>query len=210
MQYEDLALYRPTPLESAIESWLRKLDMLSPYEIDLDIIAQELNIELRYLPRETNSVRLGDTHFVVVDSRLHWTQQRIEMAHEIGHILMHAGNQLRMPDDLRNLQEWQADRFGMYLLMPTFMVANCLTSAYSRKQMLRQLAEVFDVTDVFVDVRLNILEQRIRSLQWDQQVANVVAEQRQMYDYTYPHPTNKRIEYMVKDGYVIGSRRRAE
>jgi len=210
MQLEDLAIYRPTPMESAIEAWLRRLDMLNPYEVDLDIIADELNFQIRYLPRDTNSVKLGDTYYVMVDSRIHWTQQRIEMAHEIGHVLMHSGNQLRMPEDLRVLQEWQADRFAMYLLAPSFMLANTLTSAYSRKQLIRQLAETFDVTDVFIDVRLDLLEQRIRSLQWDQQVVQLVAEQRQVYDYTYPHPTNKRVEYMVKDGYVIGRRRRAE
>lgn len=210
MQYEDLALYRPTPMEAAIETWYRKLDILSPYEINLDLIADELGIHIRYLARDTTSLQMSDGYYVILDKRVHWTQQRIEFAHELGHVIMHAGNQMNMPDDFRLLQEWQADRFAMYALAPTFILANCLTQAHSRKQLIRQLAEAFDVTDVFMDVRLEILEQRVRSLQWDKQVSEIVAEQRQAYDYTYPHPTNKRIEYMVKDGYVIGRRRRAE
>ncbi|MFB5192702.1 ImmA/IrrE family metallo-endopeptidase [Alicyclobacillus fastidiosus] len=210
MQFEDLELYKPTPMEAAIQTLYKRHHIVSPCDIDMDRMAGELGVEVRYLAHESNTAKLGSKYFVIVDDRVHWTQQRIEFAHELGHILMHYGNQLNMPPDFKNLQEWQADRFAMYALAPTFMIANCITNAYSRQQLVRQLAETFDVTDVFMDVRLDILEQRLRSLAWDRHVKTVVQLERQMYDYTYPHPTDKRIEYLVKDGIVIGRRRRAE
>lgn len=115
-----------------------------------------------------------------------------------------------LTDDFRALQEWQADRFAMYALVPTFMIANCLTNENSREQLVSELAYTFDVTEVFMDVRLKLLEQRMNDLVAQRQLAQVVAEQRNIYDYSFRHPTNPRIEYLIKDGAVVHRRTRVE
>ena len=42
----------------------------------------------------------------------------VELAHELGHVLLHAGRQELIQQDFRVMQEWQADRFAAYALVP--------------------------------------------------------------------------------------------
>jgi Zn-dependent peptidase ImmA (M78 family) len=206
----DLTHYRPTPMEQAIVDFYRKHGIRSPQDIDLEMFAEEAGVPVRFLPRPSKAYELaGGKYLIIIDDRNEWPQQRVELAHELGHVLLHVGVQWFMPDDFRALQEWQANRFAMYALAPTFMIANCLVNARTHEQLVWQLAYQFDVTLEFMEKRLTMLEQRLQSLMLEQQLARVVAEQRAMYDYSFCHPTNPRIEYLVKDNVIIGRRRRA-
>jgi Zn-dependent peptidase ImmA (M78 family) len=98
----------------------------------------------------------------------------------------------------------------MYAMVPTFMIRNYLEYTYSREQLVSHLAEVFNVPEVFMDARLELLEQRMRTLAAEAQLAEAIRESSASYDYTFRHPLNHRIEYLVRDGQVIGRRRRAE
>lgn len=123
---------------------------------------------------------------------------------------MHAGRQDFMAKDFRALQEWQADKFAFYALAPTYMIANCLVQASSREQLVSQLAYHFDLPETFMDARLDLLEQRMRSLVAEAQMARALQDVASSYDYSYRHPGNNRIEYVVKDGEVVGRRLRSE
>ncbi|WP_051663453.1 ImmA/IrrE family metallo-endopeptidase [Alicyclobacillus macrosporangiidus] len=209
LQY--LEHYRPTPLESFVVDFYHKHGIRSPQDIDLEMFAKEAGVPVRFLPRPSKAYELaGGKYLIIINSENEWPEQRVELAHELGHVLLHVGVQWFMPDDFRALQEWQANRFAMYALAPTFMIANCLVNARTREQLVSQLAYQFDVTPKFMAKRLAVLERRLRSLVLDQQLARVVAEQRAMYDYSFRHPTNPRIEYLVKDSVIIGRRRRAD
>lgn len=60
-----------------------------------------------------------------------------------------------------------------------------------------------------MDERLKLLENRLRTLAAERQLASVIAEQRKTYDYSFRNLFNPAIEYLVKDGRIIGQRRRA-
>jgi hypothetical protein len=74
---------------------------------------------------------------------------------------------------------------------------NCIKNAYSRAQLVSQLAYTFDVTEPFMDARLKMIEDRVRALAAEHQMSQVISEHRATYDYSYCHPFNNRIEYLV-------------
>jgi Zn-dependent peptidase ImmA (M78 family) len=205
----ELQYYRPTPLESAIVDFYRKNHIKSPQDIDLEMFAYEQNIWIHYADRHSDSFEFKQGYSIVIDNRLPWEQQRVELAHELGHCLLHAGRQELMQYDFRVMQEWQADRFAAYALAPTFMIENCWIEASSREQMVSELAYHFNVTEPFMDVRLHMLEQRMQTLAAEAQLAAAIAEDRATYDYSYRNLFNPNIEYLVKDGRIIDRRRRA-
>lgn len=203
--------YQPGPLESAVVDFYRKNHIRSPKDINIEMFAYDAGIWIHFLASPSTNYHIkGDMYSIVVDRRLPWEQQRVELAHELGHVLLHAGRQEFMKDDFRALQEWQADRFAMYALAPTFMIANCIVQASSRQQLVSQLAYTFDVPLPFMDARLELLEQRMRTLVAQEQMAAAVREATAGYDYAYRHPLNHRIEYLVKDGNIVGRRLRAD
>jgi Zn-dependent peptidase ImmA (M78 family) len=206
----ELEMYKPTPLEAAIVNFYRKNHINSPEDIDLEMFAYEQNIWIHYADRPSDSFEFKQGYSIVIDNRLPWEQQRVELAHELGHCLLHAGRQELMQYDFRVMQEWQADRFAAYALAPTFMIGNCWIEASSREQMVSQLAYYFNVTEPFMDVRLNMLQQRLQTLAAEAQLAAAIVEDRASYDYSYRNLFNSTIEYLVKDGRIVGRRRRAE
>lgn len=207
MEYLDN--YRPGHLESAVVDFYRRHHIRSPQDIHLEMFAEDAGIHVHYVPFPSTSYELKSGPLIAVDNRLPWVQQRVEFAHELGHILLHCGRQHFMTDDFRALQEFQADRFAMYALAPTYMITNCIVQAHSRQQLVSQLAYTFDVTEPFMDARLQLLEQRMQGLVAQQQMATAIAEASVGYDYSYRHPTNHNVELLVRDGNIVGHRRRA-
>lgn len=208
----DLEHYRPTPLESFVVDFYRKRGIRSPQDIDLEMLAYEAGIWIHYADAPTTHYEIDDgkAYSIVVDNGQPWEQQRVELAHELGHCLLHVGRQDLMPIDFRVRQEWQADRFAAYALAPTFMIANCWVDTSSRERMVSQLAYQFDVPEPFMDARLRLLEERLHTLAFERQMAQIIAAERAMYDYSFCHPTNPRIEYLVRDNRVIHARLRAD
>lgn len=207
----NLDQYRPTHLEASVVNFYRKNSVRAPQDIQLELFAYDAGIWIHFLSQpSTNYHFRAQMYTVIVDRRQPWEQQRVEMAHEIGHVLLHAGRQEFMADDYRARQEFQADLFAMYALVPTFMIANCITNAYSRPQLVEQLAYTFDVPLPFMDARLTLLEQRLYTIAAEDQMSAAIREASSGYDYAYRHPTDRRVEYLVKDGWVVGRRRRAD
>ncbi|WP_067931256.1 ImmA/IrrE family metallo-endopeptidase [Alicyclobacillus kakegawensis] len=203
--------YVPTRLEERLLRFYKEHGIYTPQDIDLGLFLSNACIRVYYLPKPSAYFRFrGDKYTIVVDKRLPRRQQRVELAHELGHVLLHVGHQAFMPADERERQEYQADMFAMYALAPTFMIADCIEPADSRKRLVADLAAKFDVPETFMDARLDLLEEHLNALAFERYWEQAVAEQRATYDYTYRHPLNHRIEYLVKDGVVIGRRRRAD
>lgn len=208
---EYLEHYRPGPLESIVVDFYKRNHIRNPQDIDMDMFAYDGGIWVHYSSVPSTHYEMDDAMYsVIIDNRLPWEQQRVELAHELGHCILHVGNQSYISEQMRGLQEAQADRFAMYALVPTFMIANCIVLASSRQQLVSQLAYTFDVPMPFMDARLSLLEQRMRDIAFQEQMAAAIAEAGAGYDYTYRHPLNQRIEYLVKNGNIVGRRLRAE
>ena len=202
--------YRPTPLESAIDQFYQRKKIFHPSDIDLAFFAEDADIRILYQPLSSITYQLTTFDAIIIDRRLPFRQQKVELAHELGHVLMHVGRQDFMEDDFRAMQEWQADRFALYALVPAFMIKNYIIPTNSRLRLITHLSDIFEVPETLMEERLRLLEERLRSLVAEQQMAYQMNEVRSTYDYSYRHPTNPTLEYLVKDGVVIGRRRRSE
>lgn len=209
--FEALEKYVPTPLEASVVEFYRKHHIKSPQDISLEMFAYDAGIWVHYVPHPSTNYQFKENFYTVcVDNRIPWENQRVEMAHELGHVLLHTGRQEFMNDDFRALQEFQADRFAMFALTPTYMIANCIVQAASRQQLVSQLAYTFDVPEPFMDARLHLLEQRLRDIAAQAQIKEALEQQSAGYDYSYRHPLNHRVEYLVRDGAIVGRRYRAD
>lgn len=76
------------------------------------------------------------------------------MAHELGHVLLHAGNQLFEEELSRLREEEQARRFALYALVPTcFLLPLLPESCDGHENLCAELAEAFGVPEWFMRER---------------------------------------------------------
>lgn len=149
-------------LESAIEQYYRRRNILFPHDIDLETFAEEHGIPVRYLPRSSKAYELkGGRHLIIVDSRVDKRQQRVELAHELGHVLLHTGTQWHLPHLFRVREERQAEQFAMCALAPTFMLLPMIEEGADRRVLAARLADEFRVPEAFMDRRLDLLRAQL-------------------------------------------------
>jgi len=151
-------LYESNRMESKITEYYQLNGVKEPQDIHLRQFCDEANISVQMMPFKSRAMRIGEKYVIVLDSRPVRRQQRVELAHELGHVVLHAGRQELMTDAFRAQQEWQAIRFEAYVLVPTAMISACITQAYGREQLADQLSGIFDVPAPWMDKRLEMLE----------------------------------------------------
>lgn len=104
--------------------------------VDVEKITKLLNIELRKRPHDSNTgisgilIRDGNKVILGVNSKHHEHRQRFSIAHEIGHFLLHEGNEVFIDREYKvnfrdnnsslgtNIQEIEANAFAGLLLIP--------------------------------------------------------------------------------------------
>ncbi len=111
-------------------SLIKRLDIQSPEEIDLELIAAGLDafIEKRSLEGcEGRLLRTSNRALIVVDPSAYTSKRwRFTVAHEIGHLLLHKSSSISMQCSAQDLvnygasgHEVEANEFAAELLMPT-------------------------------------------------------------------------------------------
>ncbi len=152
--------YSPTPLESWVSRFYKRLGIFQPDDLDERRIARALNIYLFYKAVPSMSYELGRFKSITIDKRLPVKVQREHFYHELCHILRHSGRQLMMPEAFRELQEWDARNFTRYAALPLHM----LTQFDLRDPaIVNQLSEIFKVTSELANDRLQKIKLKLRS-----------------------------------------------
>jgi Zn-dependent peptidase ImmA (M78 family) len=194
-------------LENTVVKFLQKYHINTPDEIDLDRIAYEESIFVYYLDSPSTSRILNGMTSIVINNQNPIEQQRVEFAHELGHIFRHHGGHHATSHEMfRDLQEWQANKFAMYLLCPTFMLVEHLDKQYSPAQ----LARTFRVPELFMKRRLKLLEQQYYSYRLEQEMAaSMDRAPKYGRDYNMIRKIG-RTEYYCKDGKVVYYVQRSE
>ncbi|KPV45618.1 ImmA/IrrE family metallo-endopeptidase [Alicyclobacillus ferrooxydans] len=202
--------YQPTKLEWRVLNYYRRRDIQSPSEIDLESWAKEAGIWVHHVPLGSTYYEMSDDMYtIIVDDRLPKLQQRVELAHELGHVILHTGDQEVLSHDERTRQEREANHFAMYALAPTYMLAKHMIDDCSWGSQVTYLAEEFNVPTPFMDVRLRLLSGRAYGfLGGTSSPLFVVREETEDYDYSYRHPLDENLEYVVCSGEVLGLRKR--
>lgn len=155
--------FHPSSLEARILKLYARHGIRIPGDITLRIFDHVLPVQVVYRSGSALAIDTDYEHAVFVDGNQSLPERRVQIAHEIGHLLLHSGIQLWMSPVWHDKQEWQANRFAMYALAPSPMVLQELRGAeYScRGAMVADLAERFGITESFMNERLNVLEQQI-------------------------------------------------
>lgn len=202
--------YQPNKLEWRISAYYHKHDVHEPSEIDLNAYAKESAIWIHYAPLDsTNYEMVEDMYTIIVDNRLPQQQQRVELAHELGHVILHTGDQESISEAERIRQEWQANHFAMYALAPTYMLAKHMMEDCSWGSQVTHLAEEFNVPIPFMDVRLRLLSERVYGFLSGTSSPLLVARESAVdYDYSYRHPFDETLEYVVCSDEILGLRKR--
>jgi Zn-dependent peptidase ImmA (M78 family) len=119
---------------------LAEMEINAP-QVPVEDVARHLGADVRFSPFEGELagmlVRSTDRAVIGVNSRHHVNRQRFTIAHECGHLLLHAGD-VHVDHDFRinrrdeisglavNAEEIEANRFAAELLMPYVMIRDDL------------------------------------------------------------------------------------
>lgn len=149
--------YTYSHLEDFIQKTYHELNIYSPIQINIYTIADLLNIGLYPISTSSQALQFEGRHYIFLNNSLTTPERFEEFSHELGHILLHAGNQKAMSENYRVYQEWKASLFALHFCIPTFMLQNL--SVYDLNRF--KVSEIFGVTVEFSDNRLNLYHQKL-------------------------------------------------
>ncbi|NJJ37875.1 ImmA/IrrE family metallo-endopeptidase [Paenibacillus apii] len=154
----DLSKYFKTPLEQTIENHYRSLGIIHPIDLSVEKVSQAFGVEVYY--KNFKSFSDNELYVIVLNQQDGLFQQRKTFFHELAHVIRHSGDQRRMPELFRQMQEADAERFSLYASMPFFMIESIPLLA-AEEEAAGQLATVFHAPPEFALQRLRQIRERI-------------------------------------------------
>ena len=136
--------YQPTLLEKWVTSWYEDIGILSPNDIDVEVICESKNIIYEEKPIFSHYVISNNKKLIFVDDRIEKVDKREHFFHELGHVEFHSGLQSSMSESLNFVQEKDATNFSRYALIPYHMLQ--YIDFYS-VDVIREVAETFNVSE---------------------------------------------------------------
>lgn len=149
---------------------LKDIGIDSPEDIDLDLIAFELNASVK---RERLSgcdgqiIGTQDRAIIAINSDSTPRRQRFSLGHEIGHWINDRGKNLTYrctdtdmrqyttaPNDFRQQKEVRANRFSAELLMPAYLLKRYLPDREIIRETVDDLSQLFNVSRTSASIRL--------------------------------------------------------
>ncbi|AXS84541.1 ImmA/IrrE family metallo-endopeptidase [Marinobacter sp. Arc7-DN-1] len=154
----------------APEHILREIGIDSPDEIDLDLIAFDLNAVVKRdrLPGCEGQIVGTDTRAIItINNESAPQRQRFSLGHEIGHWINDRGKNLsyRCTDsdmrqhaisrhNFKQQKEVRANRFSAELLMPGYLLKRYLPAREISVSTVNYLSQLFDVSRTSASIRL--------------------------------------------------------
>src|SRR5689334_14681066 len=120
-----LSGYSRTDLEKNVERMFKERGILSPSDLDIHDVAKVFNVHIDFSLKEGPQRAIWDDYDSVIFLNPDHSEekQRELFFHELGHPLLHCGNQILMNNkSFRDLQESQANQFQLYAAIPFFML----------------------------------------------------------------------------------------
>ncbi|MFC0525817.1 ImmA/IrrE family metallo-endopeptidase [Pontibacillus salicampi] len=177
--------YQMTTLEMYVKELYEYIGINQPYQIDISYISKKMMIDLRHSHYDSQYTEFPGNKVINICTDKSKARQWEEFCHELGHALMHFGNQIIMPSTFRNKQEWQAHNFALHFSMPTFMLFELELPKY-RNQAVGYISMLFGVTSEFASERLKHYENQV----YGELFSQAIMEQRQ----DYPPPFSSSID----------------
>ena len=150
-------------MEIDIEKRAKELLALGNGEIPVNLytISVRLKIDIIERPTQTALMSPNNNPTIVLDTRKDTPHLRMEWAHEIGHFVLHAGNQLFLHELMTQKQEAQANSFARYFMLPTDELENMIFQHSERSRLLYAMAKKFVVPLSAASNRLKKFENQI-------------------------------------------------
>lgn len=148
-----------------VELILKRLGITEPQEIDLEAIAWDLAVRVRYRPLsgcEARIIGTTDQAIITVNSRSSHRRRRFSIGHELGHwhydrgrVLLCQAEEIGRVGTGALSRERAADRFASSLLMPDYILRP-IARAYPKAdfQTVRAMADIFDTSSTATAIRL--------------------------------------------------------
>lgn len=131
-----------------------------PGQIDMQKIAQKLNIWLHFAPYGSRAIFRDNLPSIIIDNRKTIHHQWEDFGHELCHILFHVGNQLHIPKMFLDYQEAKANNFMLQFCIPTFMLRK-LDLPNTKLEAICLLVETFNVSFETAHKRLLYYENQL-------------------------------------------------
>lgn len=113
-------------------------------------LADKNGIAIDRVPLPINrsaSVNIDDNLFVALDCDISGAEERVCLAHELGHCETMSFYNIYSPCDVRGKHEYRANRWAIKKLIPISQFRNALKNGYTD---IHSLAEYFNVTTDFM------------------------------------------------------------
>lgn len=148
--------YSPPTVENWVTKKFIKANIIFPSDLKLGQIAQAFGVDYSSWHGKAYSYKAPDGSGVyIVSNRFESIiQQRKYFFHELGHILRHCGDQRKMNESFRMMQEADANLFSMYASIPFHMIN------FERGYTLHSIMEEFQVSKELALKRIEDIRQK--------------------------------------------------
>jgi Zn-dependent peptidase ImmA (M78 family) len=180
-----LSCYIPTELEKKIEKIYKERCILSPTDLNIFNVSKMFNVKINQSINGQPQRAIWDDYASVIflDPSQSEEKQREVFFHELGHPLLHCGDQSKMKNkSFRELQEYQANQFQLYAALPFFMLKEMELPIYE-SQIINLIKNEFKVTRAFAKKRLEQIKSRILQFKIDNEIfRSRVARPKEQYE----------------------------
>ncbi|WP_046179290.1 ImmA/IrrE family metallo-endopeptidase [Domibacillus tundrae] len=107
-------VYTKTHLEDFIENIYTNIGIYHPRQLNPEEISARLRIVVDYVDGTSKCVEHSQFSLIMLNQNLSSAAQWQEFAHELCHLLRHAGNQHTLPPFFLKMQEWQVKSFALH------------------------------------------------------------------------------------------------
>lgn len=129
--------------------------------VDMSLISHKLKLKVEKSPTISCLISTDGNPRIILNSRKHIYQQRVEWAHEIGHFVLHVGNQFHMPKAWTDKQEAEAKSFSLYFLVSSEEIETLIRPEIYRADFAFEISRTFEVPLSFASARLKIFEKKV-------------------------------------------------
>ncbi|WP_342441149.1 ImmA/IrrE family metallo-endopeptidase [Lysinibacillus sp. FSL K6-0075] len=138
--------------ENFIKKMYMNLGITNSKQLDFKNIAQMLTIQIFYWNRPSQALFDEYRAFILLNEQLTPSQLWQDFCHELGHILLHTGQQHQMTNSWIKYLENKANNFMYHACMPTFMLDDLIENDSSLS--VKDLQLIFNVEYEFAEKRL--------------------------------------------------------
>lgn len=141
-------------LEDYIKQFYHHLGISIPDQLEMHEIAFRMNVKIFFWNNSSQALIRDGRYYLFINNTLPNDLQWQEFCHELGHLLMHIGDQMNLPPLFVEYQENKANNFALHAAAPTFMIDQ-LNLPNTYQEAVRLLQETFYISLTFACKRLD-------------------------------------------------------